>query len=160
MSNRRDPIKVFGEVSSYINSFKSDRNQQMITIGSLNIEPNQVNVIANKIEFTLDIRNPNDKKLVQFENNLNKKIKELCFANNIKYKIDKLVNFPSVKFDKKINKVIINKSKKLKYTYLELFSGAGHDAQMLANICPTSMIFVPSEKGISHDSKENTKKVI
>ena len=32
--------------------------------------------------------------------NLNKKIKELCFANNIKYKIDKLVNFPSVKFDK------------------------------------------------------------
>ena len=160
MSNRRDPIKVFGEVSSYINSFKSDRNQQIITIGSLNIEPNQVNVIANKIEFTLDIRNPNDKKLVQFENNLNKKIKELCFANNIKYKIDKLVNFPSVKFDKKINKVIINKSKKLKYTYLELFSGAGHDAQMLANICPTSMIFVPSEKGISHDSKENTKKVI
>ena len=101
MSNRRDPIKVFGEVSSYINSFKSDRNQQMITIGSINIEPNQVNVIANKIEFTLDIRNPNDKKLVQFENNLNKKIKELCFANNIKYKIDKLVNFPSVKFDKK-----------------------------------------------------------
>ena len=90
--------------------------------------------------------------------NLNKKIKELCFANNIKYKIDKLVNFPSVKFDKKINKVIINKSKKLKYTYHELFSGAGHDAQMLANICPTSMIFVPSEKGISHDSKENTKK--
>ena len=158
MSNRRDPIKVFGEVSSYINSFKSDRNQQMITIGSLNIEPNQVNVIANKIEFTLDIRNPNDKKLVQFENNLNIKIKELCLANNIKYKIEKLVNFPSVKFDKKINKVIINKSKKLKYTYLELFSGAGHDAQMLANICPTSMIFVPSEKGISHDSKENTKK--
>ena len=158
MSNRRDPIKVFGEVSSYINSFKSDRNQQIITIGSLNIEPNQVNVIANKIEFTLDIRNPNDKKLVQFENNLNKKIKELCFANNIKYKIDKLVNFPSVKFDKKINKVIINKSKKLKYTYLELFSGAGQDAQMLANICPTSMIF-ESEKG-QVDKKENTKKVI
>ena len=82
----------------------------------------------------------------------------MCFANNIKYKIDKLVNFPSVKFDKKINKVIINKSKKLRYTYHELFSGAGHDAQMLANICPTSMIFVPSEKGISQDSKENTKK--
>ena len=79
-------------------------------------------------------------------------------GKKLKYKIDKLVNFPSVKFDKKINKVIINKSKKLKYTYLELFSGAGHDAQMLANICPTSMIFVPSEKGISHDSKENTKK--
>ena len=49
MSNRRDPIKVFREVSSYINSFKTDRNQQMITIGSLNIEPNQVNDNANNL---------------------------------------------------------------------------------------------------------------
>jgi N-carbamoyl-L-amino-acid hydrolase len=40
---------------------------------------------------------------------------------------------------------------------MNLFSGAGHDAQMLAKICPTSMIFVPSRKGISHDKREYTK---
>jgi N-carbamoyl-L-amino-acid hydrolase len=35
-------------------------------------------------------------------------------------------------------------------------SGAGHDAQMLARVCPTGMIFVPSEKGISHNPREHT----
>ena len=35
-------------------------------------------------------------------------------------------------------------------------SGAGHDAQMLARVCPTSMIFVPSHKGISHNPAEHT----
>jgi N-carbamoyl-L-amino-acid hydrolase len=35
-------------------------------------------------------------------------------------------------------------------------SGAGHDAQMLARVCPTSMIFVPSVKGLSHNIAEHT----
>ncbi len=35
-------------------------------------------------------------------------------------------------------------------------SGAGHDAQMLARVCPTAMIFVPSEGGLSHNVKERT----
>ena len=35
-------------------------------------------------------------------------------------------------------------------------SGAGHDAQMFARICPTAMIFTPSEKGISHNPAEHT----
>ena len=38
-------------------------------------------------------------------------------------------------------------------------SGAGHDAQMLALICPTAMIFVPSVKGISHNPAEHTEPV-
>ena len=35
-------------------------------------------------------------------------------------------------------------------------SGAGHDAQMMARICPTAMIFVPSRDGISHNPAEFT----
>ena len=35
-------------------------------------------------------------------------------------------------------------------------SGAGHDAQMLARVCPTSMIFVPSVDGLSHNIAEFT----
>ena len=36
-------------------------------------------------------------------------------------------------------------------------SGAGHDAQMLARVCPAGMIFVPSIRGISHNPAEDTK---
>jgi N-carbamoyl-L-amino-acid hydrolase len=39
---------------------------------------------------------------------------------------------------------------------LELHSGAGHDAQALAAVVPSGMIFVPSDGGISHDPREHT----
>jgi beta-ureidopropionase / N-carbamoyl-L-amino-acid hydrolase len=35
-------------------------------------------------------------------------------------------------------------------------SGAGHDAQMMARLCPMGMIFVPSIDGISHSPRELT----
>lgn len=37
-----------------------------------------------------------------------------------------------------------------------MVSGAGHDAQMMARICPSAMIFVPSAGGISHNPREHT----
>lgn len=39
--------------------------------------------------------------------------------------------------------------------HMDLFSGAGHDAMHLATVCPTGMLFVPCEKGISHNEIEN-----
>ena len=39
---------------------------------------------------------------------------------------------------------------------MKLPSGAGHDAQMMARVCPTGMVFVPSLKGISHNPQEHT----
>ena len=42
---------VFGKINNYINSLSTEKNNQLITIGSINIQPNQINVIANKIEF-------------------------------------------------------------------------------------------------------------
>nr|WP_197030513.1 M20/M25/M40 family metallo-hydrolase [Halomonas sp. BC04] len=44
----------------------------------------------------------------------------------------------------------------LGHSVMRMPSGAGHDAQMLARVCPTSMIFVPSVDGISHNINEYT----
>ncbi|PPR48036.1 MAG: N-carbamoyl-L-amino acid hydrolase [Alphaproteobacteria bacterium MarineAlpha5_Bin9] len=157
LKNRHDPMMVFGKIHNYINSLSTKKNNQLITIGSVSVQPNQINVIANKIEFSVDMRNPKDDKLNVVEKKIKKEIKKLCLQKNIKFKIKKLVKFTSVKFDHKLNSIIKYHSEKLKYSNMDLFSGAGHDAQMLAKICPTSMIFVPSIKGISHDKREHTK---
>jgi len=157
LKNRYDPMIVFGKINNYINSLSTEKNNQLITIGSINVQPNQINVIANKVEFSVDMRNPKNEKLNKVEQKIKKEIKKICIQNNIKFSIKKLVKFTSVKFDNKINNTIKYHAKKLKYSNMNLFSGAGHDAQMLAKICPTSMIFVPSRKGISHDKREYTK---
>ena len=48
-------------------------------------------------------------------------------------------------------------AKRLGYSCRDMTSGAGHDAQMLARVCPTAMVFVPSVKGISHNGAEHTE---
>ncbi len=157
--NRNDPIKIFIKISEYIYSLSNKKNKQLITIGSIKVTPNQINVISNKIEFTVDMRNPNDKLLTNIEMKINKFIKRLCKKENVNFKINKIVNFKSVNFDNKMNQIIKKHSDNLNYSNMYIHSGAGHDAQMLAQICPTTMIFIPSQKGISHHSKEYTKNI-
>ena len=61
---------------------------------------------SNKIEFTVDMRNPNDKLLTNIEMKINKFIKRLCKKENVNFKINKIVNFKSVNFDNKMNQII------------------------------------------------------
>ncbi|MFZ9017189.1 MAG: M20/M25/M40 family metallo-hydrolase [Ilumatobacteraceae bacterium] len=44
----------------------------------------------------------------------------------------------------------------LGHSTMRLPSGAGHDAQMLARVCPTAMVFTPSIAGLSHNIAEDT----
>ena len=60
--------------------------------------------------------------------------------------------------DKRISNIIANIADEKGLQCTRLNSGAGHDAQMMARICPTSMIFVPSKDGISHNPREYTSK--
>ncbi|NIO11190.1 MAG: M20/M25/M40 family metallo-hydrolase, partial [Deltaproteobacteria bacterium] len=52
---------------------------------------------------------------------------------------------------------LVESAKELGLTYLVMPSGAGHDAQNMARIAPTGMIFVPSVGGVSHSPKEFTR---
>ena len=67
-----------------------------------------------------------------------------------------MTEFDPVLFDESIVKKIEAAAKERGLTTRRMTSGAGQDAQMLARICPTAMIFVPSVKGISHNPKEYT----
>ncbi|OIK22948.1 M20/M25/M40 family metallo-hydrolase [Bacillus amyloliquefaciens] len=70
---------------------------------------------------------------------------------------EQLVRFNPVVFDKNIVELIERAANKRGLESKRMTSGAGHDAQMMARICPTAMIFVPSIEGISHNPKEYTK---
>ena len=70
---------------------------------------------------------------------------------------ERLARFEPVVFDENIVKLIEEAAKKRGLQTRRMTSGAGHDAQMMARICPTAMIFVPSVDGISHSPKEFTR---
>jgi N-carbamoyl-L-amino-acid hydrolase len=67
-----------------------------------------------------------------------------------------LARFEPVEFDSGMIDLVESTATRLGYSVRRMPSGAGHDAQMLARVCPTSMIFVPSINGLSHNLAEDT----
>ena len=68
-----------------------------------------------------------------------------------------LARFEPVLFDKKMISLVSETASALGFRVKSMPSGAGHDAQMFAPNCPTAMIFVPSQNGISHNVAEHTE---
>lgn len=130
---------------------------QVGTVGYLDIAPNLVNVVANHTRFTVDLRNTDNEKLKQAEQELADFVDQLADREGIEVERRTLARFDPVPFDPAMVDRVESAAKALGHSVMRMPSGAGHDAQMLARVCPTSMIFVPSVGGISHNINEHTE---
>lgn len=126
------------------------------TVGSIEFEPNSINVIPSKVTFTIDLRDPNNDTLKDEEKRLEEFFEELAKENGVEISTKQLVRFDPVKFDAGIVDIIEKSAESRDLTHKKMTSGAGHDAQMISRIADTAMIFVPSIGGISHNPGEKT----
>lgn len=155
---RRDAGLAAARVITYLRDRANASNGQTVaTVGTISFKPNAVNVVPSLATFTVDLRNPNEQRLQEEEQALANYLKELAASEEVSISSEQLARFSPVSFDENIVKLIEQAASKLELHSKRMTSGAGHDAQMMARICPAAMIFVPSIEGISHNSKEDTK---
>jgi N-carbamoyl-L-amino-acid hydrolase len=157
MALRRDA----GHVAACIATFAHDLalrygGRQIATVGSLQLWPNLVNVIARRAVLTVDLRNTDDELLQQAEAELRDHAQQTALAHGVRCSERVLARFAPVAFDPQLVDLVEQQAHSLGLATLRLPSGAGHDAQMLARVCPTGMIFVPSVDGLSHNPGEFT----
>lgn len=148
-----------GLAAAKINLFLRELVQKsggVATVGCIEHEPNAINVIPSKAVMTVDLRNPDKGKLDADEKSLAAYFKELEETDHVKISSERLTEFDPVLFDENIVQKIEAAASARGLNTRRMTSGAGQDAQMMARICPTAMIFVPSIKGISHNPKEYT----
>ncbi|HPF45442.1 MAG: M20 family metallo-hydrolase [Alphaproteobacteria bacterium] len=131
---------------------------QVGTVGVITPKPNLINVVPGEVKMTVDLRNIDDERLKKAEKILHEEIENICRQEKVIAETEKLVRFEPVQFNMRICSLIADVTENEGISYSRLNSGAGHDAQMMARICPTAMIFVPSKAGISHNPKEYTAK--
>ena len=129
---------------------------QVCTVGRIDLVPNLINVIAARATLTADLRNTDESLLREAERRLEEFVATLAQEEGVTIRAKRLARFEPVAFDARVIGCIERVASKLGYSPRRMTSGAGHDAQMLARICPTAMIFVPSLKGISHNPAEYT----
>lgn len=130
---------------------------QVATMGKVDLHPNLINVIAARAKVTVDLRNTDEALLKQAEQRFAEFLKQLAADEGVKIETRSLARFEPVIFDQGVADLIARTAQRLGHSCRPMTSGAGHDAQMIARIAPTAMIFVPSIKGISHNPAEDTK---
>jgi N-carbamoyl-L-amino-acid hydrolase len=127
------------------------------TVGFMQVKPNSRNVVPGEVRFSVDLRHADDDQLEKMEQEMRAAVVRLAAAQNCAATVERVANYPACKFDPSCIAAVRGAAKKLGLPHMEIVSGAGHDAIYMARVCPTSMIFVPCEGGISHNEIENAK---
>jgi N-carbamoyl-L-amino-acid hydrolase len=157
MHLRHDPAYVAAMLTVYLREI-AERfgDNQVCTVGKIDLHPNLINVIPARATVTLDVRNTDEDTLRDAEN----LIDTFCFQieqdEGVSISKRSLARFEPVDFDERVISIVERRAAEIDDRVRRMPSGAGHDAQMLARVCPSAMIFVPSVDGISHNPREHT----
>ncbi len=157
MSMRRDPGYVAASIATFVRELASELGSPQVgTVGMIELTPNLVNVVPASATVTVDLRNTDDTVLRDAEHRLAAFVEEATAAEGCTVATRSLARFEPVVFDPAVVALVEKTAIDLGHSVRRMPSGAGHDAQMLARVCPTAMIFTPSRGGLSHNPAEYT----
>ncbi|MCK3777918.1 Zn-dependent hydrolase [Ensifer sesbaniae] len=158
MAMRRDAGLAAARVGLFLREWIDRSNAPSVaTIGTMRFEPNAINVIPSRAVFAVDLRDPDEDRLQALEAALSDFLARVGREEGVEISVERLARFQPVAFDQHIVAAIEASAKARDLKSRRMTSGAGHDAQMIARIAPTAMIFVPSHDGISHNPREHTE---
>lgn len=158
MKARQDALLAAAKFIVAVNETATSlEGAQVATVGRIKAEPGAPNVIPGKVIASLEIRDLSSEIIERVFQTIKKKATQITQASGVAIQFTALDTAadPAI-MDAAIQQEIENSTNALGLTYKFMPSGAGHDAQDMALIAPTGMIFVPSKGGISHSPKEFT----
>ena len=157
MHLRKDPAYTAAELTVFVRQLASRYGgDQVCTVGKIDLHPNLTNVVASRATLTLDVRNTDETILQTAEAEIAVFCTALAEREQVTITRRVLVRFEPVIFHDRVIEIVESTARARGDSVQRMASGAGHDAQMLARMCPSGMIFVPSHKGLSHNVNEHT----
>jgi len=126
-------------------------------VGNMSFLPGANNIVPEQVTVSLEFRAPEESKLMRLKQALTSLAKEIAKDTDLGVEIRLVGMIPPTVMSKRIQNIILKSATDLELKTMLLSSGAGHDAQSFASLCPTGMIFVPSVGGASHSPREFTQ---
>ncbi|MCF3642070.1 Zn-dependent hydrolase [Rhizobium sp. TRM95111] len=125
-----------------------------LTVGRIAAEPGAINVIPNRVSFTIDFRHPDAAALAAIE----QRVREECKVSGARWDCEPTIlsraNMAPARFAPSVIGAIEGACQALGLRNRRIISGAFHDALFVSKASPSAMIFVPCRKGISHNEAE------
>jgi N-carbamoyl-L-amino-acid hydrolase len=157
MSHRHDAGHGAAAIAVGVRALAQELGAPMVgTVGRIDLHPDLVNVVAARAVLTVDLRHTDDVVLSTAEARLAALCDGIAVAEGVTIEARSLARFAPVRFDPEVIELVERVAHEEGCTTRRMPSGAGHDAQMLARVCPAGMVFVPSAGGVSHNPAEHT----
>ena len=151
---RKDAYAAATRIAAAMYDATTDADDTLrFTIGRVEVQPGSPNTVPGRASFTIDMRHPSNDVLEAHE----QKLKDIVAARAAPCSggIERVTCVAPTNFDPLVIDLVRAKADALQLTNMDMPSGAGHDAMHIARLCPSGMIFVPCERGISHNEAEN-----
>ncbi len=158
MSMRADAFQGLAEFAAQLDRVLEEYGtpNSTATIGRVELKPGAANVIPGQAVFSLDVRDTDARVLEVLGDALQRTLSAVARRRRLKFGFNVLSSISPVQCDDRVISAIDASVHAAGIRAMHLNSGAAHDAQIIASIAPTGMIFVPSKEGRSHSAAEWT----
>ncbi len=150
---RKDALKSAVAIVSALERHMHDPADVVrFTVGRFECRPGSPNTVPGHVHFTIDFRHPDAAVLARLGSGIEAVAKAAVGPCDVT--VQRITDVAPTVFDKRIVDLVREKANALGLPNMDMPSGAGHDAMHVAPFCPAGMIFVPCERGISHNEAE------
>jgi N-carbamoyl-L-amino-acid hydrolase len=155
MDQRHDARLSAANVVEMVNTVvRRIPGRQVGTVGKMQAFPGAPNVIPGKVVCTLELRDLDDVKVDKMYAQISARAKAIGDQNATQFAYAELHVNSAAPSDPRMRQFVSAAATSLSLTSRVMPSGAGHDAQAMAQLGPMGMIFIPSIGGISHSPNE------
>ena len=135
---------------------KNGGEQSRATIGRVELVPGSANTVPGEARFSIDVRDTSEEVMEELAISIRKALRAIARRRGLSFSYETESWIHPVDCDAKLVDLVECAAKDAGVSYRRMSSGAAHDAQIMAGICPVAMIFVPSKGGLSHSPQEWT----
>jgi len=157
MRLRHDALAAAAQRVTEVERYAANYQQLVATVGQLEVSPGAVNVVPGSVRATLDVRHPKDESRHAAVANLLTKAELAAAQRGVRVSARAMSKQAAVPMDRQLTVVLQHAASRAGYETHAMFSGAGHDAMILAPHVPTTMLFVRSPGGLSHHPDETVR---
>ena len=159
MRLRHDALAAAAQWVTEVERYAANYQQLVATVGQLEVFPGAVNIVPGGVRATLDVRHPKDESRHAAVANLLTKAELVAAQRGVGVGAKAMSEQPAVPMNRELIVALQQAAARAGYETHAMFSGAGHDAMILAPHVPTTMLFVRSPGGLSHHPDETVRGV-
>jgi allantoate deiminase len=157
MRLRHDALAAAAQWVTEVERYAANYQQLVATVGQLEVSPGAVNVVPGEVRATLDVRHPKDESRHAAVANLLTKAELAAAQRGVRVSAKAMSKQAAVPMNRELTVALQQAAARAGHETHAMFSGAGHDAMILAPHVPTTMLFVRSPGGLSHHPDETVR---